>query len=108
MLDIGPLVVTGPVATRTVTLTRDCGAYEGHEHKYDHTTMAVVGRIRISTDAESVELNPGDEFATRAGVKHTVEPLDEQCVYKCVYSHRDFNGVVSQTYGPGCTREAYV
>lgn len=114
MTDIGPLTIDGCTASRVVHLGGSCGPHEGHGHNYDHVTYCCGGTVQITvlnpdgTEGESKELIPGASFAVRAGVRHRIEPVGGDAMYVCVFSHRDFSGQVAQTYGPGCTRKAYL
>lgn len=101
------LNVIGPIGSRTFVLAGVCEESVGHEHNYDHVTIVIRGRLRVSYSFEeggkavegvSREFGPGDEVLVKAGVRHTLKALEPNTVYKCVFSHRDFDGLVTQTY----------
>lgn len=99
--------VLGPLAFRKFILQRVCESFEGHSHNYDHVTMVVHGRIRVSyswMDGDKKITGPDREFGVgediliKANVFHTIKALEPNTIYRCVFSHRDFDGLVSQSY----------
>lgn len=103
----GDLQTTGPVGHRTFLLEEVCQESEGHEHNYDHTTIVINGRLRVTysyqegdTRVEKVsrEFGQGEFIEIKAGVRHTIKALEPNTLYACVFSHRDFNGLVTQVY----------
>ena len=97
---------SAPSASATST-SRVCDCSEGHAHNYDHATIVISGRIRVSycferggetVEGESREFGPGEAVAIRAEVRHAVKALEPDTHYLCVFSHRDFGGLVSQSY----------
>ncbi len=104
---ISHLAIVGPVGIRQNVLAERCESHVGHEHTYDHGTMVIRGRVRVSyswLEGDKVVTGPDREFGQnedvviKAHVRHTVKALEPNTVYKCVFSHRDFDGLVSQTY----------
>lgn len=101
------LDIVGPLGVRRFVCPRKCVAHEGHAHRYDHDTIVIAGRIRIQyrylrdgalVEGESREFGAGEIAYIKADVHHTVKPLDDHTAYLCVFSHRDFEGRVSQVY----------
>lgn len=101
------LIVNGPIAYRSFRLARVCEAHEGHTHNYDHATIVIRGRLKVRyryerdgqlIEGESQEFGQGDVVTIKAGVYHTLKALEPNTLYHCVFSHRDFDGLVSQTY----------
>jgi len=101
------VAIIGPIGVRQFTLEKICEESVGHEHNYDHVTMVVRGRIRVKysylngdqlVEGESREFGPGDDVLIKANVRHTIKALEPNTVYKCVFSHRDFDGLVTQNY----------
>lgn len=104
---IGHLSIVGPVGMRTGVLAAVCDAHVGHEHNYDHVTLVIRGRVRVSYSwvdggktitGPDKEFGQGEEVVIKAGVRHTLKALEANTVYKCIFSHRDFDGLVTQTY----------
>lgn len=101
------LKITGPIATRAFDMPKACQAFDGHAHNYDHVTIVVRGRIKVSysyekdgqtVTGESGEFGPGEMVTIKAGVRHTIKPLEDNTSYLCVFSHRDLDGLVTQAY----------
>jgi quercetin dioxygenase-like cupin family protein len=103
MLDVE---IIGPVGIRTLMLEKACQMGVGHAHNYDHTTFVFRGAIRVSyrydKDGRIVEgireVQAGDHIAILAHVEHQIKALVDNTMYKCVFSHRDFEGLVTQDY----------
>lgn len=95
--------IVGPIGIRRFVAEKRCVAYEGHSHNYDHTTVVVRGRIRVTVERDGASELLG-EFAQagaveiKAGLVHTIKPLDDDTVWLCIFSHRDFDGLVTQEY----------
>lgn len=100
------LAIEGPVARRKFVLEHKCQESVGHTHNYDHSTVVVCGGIRVtirdSADGPVVseqEYYPGSDLVFIANNKyHTIKALEDNTVYFCLFSHRDFNGLVTQKY----------
>lgn len=101
------LAIVGPVGIRRMHLEHACEANIGHEHNYDHTTIVIRGRVRVlyryvrdgqEVEGETAEFGPGETIFIRAKVRHTIKALTDDVVYMCVFSHRDFGGVVVESY----------
>ncbi len=102
-----PLKIVGPVGIREFHLESVCETHEGHEHNYDHATIVVSGRVKVTysyakdsqtVEGESREFEAGECIEIKAGVRHTVKALEPDTRYLCVFSHRDFGGLVTQSY----------
>lgn len=100
------VAVLGPIGVRPFTLGA-CESNRGHEHNYDHTTIVIRGRLKVlyeyerdgeTIKGESGELGPGQWLVIKAKVRHTLVALEENTHYLCVFSHRDFDGVVVEDY----------
>lgn len=101
------LRLVGPVGIRGFHLEQACQAHEGHTHNYDHTTIVIAGRVKVTyryerdgdlVEGETREFGPGEAIAIQADVHHTVKALEPGTHYLCVFSHRDFGGLVTQSY----------
>ncbi len=101
------LHIIGPLGIRDFVLPEVCMESVGHEHNEDHVTIVVKGAILVKysymdkgvlVSGESARFNQGQEVLIRKGVKHTIKALEPNTMYKCVFSHRDYDGVITQTY----------
>jgi quercetin dioxygenase-like cupin family protein len=99
--------IVGPVAIREHELKEICHENEGHEHNYDHTTIIISGRVRViysHLEGETLiqddikEFGQGDKIPILANTRHTIKALEPNTIYHCVFSHRDFDGIVIQEY----------
>ncbi len=112
------VAIRGPIGTRTFHLQKKCETSEGHQHNYDHVTLIIRGRLKVTysyirdgqkVEGESREFGPGDDVIIKAEVFHTLKAMEDDTVYRCIYSHRDFNGVVVEKYNSAaCTPKAYI
>lgn len=101
------LQVIGPVSLRTFDLEKKCQENEQHAHNYDHTTIVVAGGIKVfyeyedkgeTVKGESGEYHQGEAVCIKAGVRHTVKALVDNTKYMCIFSHRDLDGLITQSY----------
>lgn len=106
-MDMSRLSIIGPVGIRRCTLRQVCVENEGHEHNYDHVTVVISGRLLVKysyvqhgqlVEGESKEYGPSEVVEIKANVRHTIKALVAGTQYMCVFSHRDFDGLVTQTY----------
>lgn len=111
------LAIIGPVGIRPMHLERACETNVGHEHNYDHTTIILRGRVKVlyryvkdgqEIEGESEEYGQGETIHIRAKVRHTIKALTDNVLYYCVFSHRDFDGVVCERYEQAMNPAAYV
>lgn len=100
------LLLVGPHGVRIHTLEKTCQESVGHTHNYDHNTVVVTGGIKVTTRATAdgpIEIEqeyfPGSLPIYIAAHKfHTIKALADNTTYFCMFSHRDFGGMVTQTY----------
>ena len=101
------LAIIGPIGVRRHVLEHVCEESQGHEHNYDHTTIVIRGRVKVTysypkdgeiVQGESREFEAGECIEIKANVHHTIKALEDNTVYLCVFSHRDFDGLVTQKY----------
>lgn len=111
------VIDAGTVGIRRMELHRACEAHHGHEHNYDHTTIIIRGRVTVlyryakdgqEVEGESEEFGPGETIHIRAKVRHTIKALTNDVMYFCVFSHRDFEGIVCERFTAACADKAYV
>jgi quercetin dioxygenase-like cupin family protein len=98
---------TGPIGYRQFTLEKVCQEMQGHKHNYDHTTFIFRGSVRVTAsemkDDKLVptiekEYHAGEFVSIPAELYHTIKALEPNTVWFCIYSHRDFDGLVTQRY----------
>ncbi len=99
-----PLVLSGPVGFRRFHLERKCDTANIHEHNYDHSLLVLKGRVLVTVYDQfqnavwSQEYGWGERCPVAAGTVHMVKSLEDEAVFDCEFSHRDFDGIVSQRY----------
>lgn len=101
------LTLVGPVGIRGFHLEKLCETSEGHQHNYDHTTIVIRGRLKVTyryekdgqiVEGESAEFGQNEAFVIKAKVFHTLKALEPDTLYSCIFSHRDFDGQIVQNY----------
>lgn len=101
------LQIIGPIGYRPFQLARKCEENVGHKHNYDHVTYLLRGSVRVTykfvnNDGREVEgsreFSAPDRILIKAEVEHTIKALTDEVLYDCVFSHRDFDGLVTQQY----------
>ena len=101
------LAINGPIGYRQFALEKVCEVNEGHTHNYDHAMIVISGRLRVryrytvdgqTVEGDSREFAQGEIVTVKANVLHEIKALEPNTRYLCVFSHRDFDGLVTQTY----------
>lgn len=94
------LFINGPVGYREFKLAKTCNVSENHRHNYDHVTIVIMGTVSITINGieGNKEYGPGAVINVPATQEHTIKALTDNVRYLCVFSHRDFNGLVTQDY----------
>lgn len=93
------LDLVGPLGIRTFELDKVCDVHVGHQHNYDHTTIVISGRVSILANGRELgTFGPGEAVAIMANTHHTLKAIEAGTKYLCVFSHRDFGGIVTQEY----------
>jgi quercetin dioxygenase-like cupin family protein len=91
--------IIGPIAARRFVIEKKCEVNEQHEHNYDHATIVCRGAIKVVTnEGASRRYECGEAVSIPAGKKHGIKALEDNTVYLCVFSHRDFDGLVTEKY----------
>lgn len=96
----------GPIGYRPFHLPKTCQENVGHKHNYDHVTYLLKGKVRVTytfiengeTKTASREFEAPERILIKAEVEHTIKALTDDVEYDCVFSHRDFGGLVTQVY----------
>ncbi len=103
----GHLEINGPVGSRTFLLEAKCQVNEGHKHNYDHAMLVIRGRVKVFyrhekdgklVEGETEEFGQGKILTVMKDVHHTIKALEPNTLYFCLFSHRDFDGLVSESY----------
>lgn len=92
-------VVLGNILIRQEPPLEKGQKVEGHTHNFDHVTYINKGKAkisRVSPDGEYAErvISADDEYNYVLILKHhihTIEAIEDNTMYHCVYSHRDPN-----------------
>ena len=75
-------------------------SYGGHEHKFDHVTLLVSGKVSVQ-----IKNDPPKEFTAptfiviRKEHQHKITALESGAVYYCVYALRNLDGEVMEIFG---------
>lgn len=94
--------ISGNIFIRPMRLNAG-GEIEGHTHNFDHTTIVIRGRWKITAelpDGRRIEREfaAGSHALVKAGVKHGLQALEDDSEAWCVYAHRTPQGDVTQEY----------
>lgn len=101
------IATTGPIGYRQFVLEKKCNESEGHLHNYDHTTFVHRGKLKVITKEmkngvltiiSEKEYEAGEFFLVPAQLYHTIKALEDNTVYYCIFSHRDWDGLITQKY----------
>jgi hypothetical protein len=83
-------------------------AHEGHEHKFDHVTLLVSGKVSVELEgSEAKEFVAPTFIVIRKEHTHKITALENGTVYYCVFALRDLDGDVMEVFGdqhdPDCS-----
>jgi len=75
-------------------------AHDGHEHKFDHVTLLVSGRVSVELESsEAKEFVAPTFIVIRKEHQHKITALENGTVYYCVFALRDLDGDVMEVFG---------
>lgn len=75
-------------------------AHDGHEHKFDHVTLLVSGKVSVQlAGREPKEFSAPTFIVIRKEHRHKITALEDGTIYYCVYALRDLNGEVMEVFG---------
>ena len=75
--------------------------HEGHEHKFDHVTLLVSGKVSIQIGKEvPKEFTAPTFIVIRKQHNHKITAMADGTVYYCVFALRDIDGQVMEIFGP--------
>tara|TARA_R110000868_G_scaffold218216_1_gene468432 strand:+ start:1231 stop:1605 length:375 start_codon:yes stop_codon:yes gene_type:complete len=76
-------------------------AHDGHEHKFDHVTLLVSGKVRVEiAGRDAKEFTAPTFIVIRKEHRHKITALEDGTVYYCVFALRDLDGEVMEIFGP--------
>lgn len=99
--------IKGPVGYRQFVLEKTCNINEGHKHNYDHNTIVIRGSLRVTykdeidgkvIESESRDFYQGEHVHIAKGRYHSIKALEDNTIYQCIFSHRDWDGNIIQSY----------
>lgn len=74
--------------------------HQGHEHKFDHVTLLVSGKVSIQIGEEAPKEFTAPTFIViRKQHSHKITALADGTVYYCVFALRDLDGEVMEIFG---------
>ena len=73
----------------------------GHEHKFDHVTLLVSGKVSVELEGSDIKEFTAPTFIViRKEHRHKITALADGTVYYCVFALRDIDGEVMEIFGP--------
>jgi hypothetical protein len=76
-------------------------AHDGHEHKFDHVTLLVSGKVSVELKgSDAKEFTAPTFIVIRKEHRHKITALADGTVYYCIYALRDLEGNVMEIFGP--------
>lgn len=76
-------------------------SFNGHEHKFDHVTLLVSGKVSVELEgSDAKEFTAPTFIVIRKEHRHKITALADGTVYYCVYALRDIDGEVMEIFGP--------
>ena len=67
--------------------------YEGHTHKFDHTHLLSVGKVKINIEGKESIFEAPTQIFIKKGLMHSMECLSENSVGTCIHPIRNGNRV---------------
>ncbi len=95
----GELGYFGNIWVRQNFLKCQGDKHAGHQHDFDHVSLLVSGKVRVTVDGF-----PPKEFSAPTFIvikkehRHTFEALEDKTLWYCVFALRDINGDVIDFY----------
>lgn len=95
--------VSGNIFIRPMRFARAGEACQGHEHRFDHTSIVFKGAVRVNArlpDGREIErsFSAPAHFLVKKDVWHRIEATADDTEVWCVYAHRTPQGDVVQEY----------
>lgn len=112
------LECVGCIAYRQYAIDGKCNVGRIHAHNYDHTTVILSGAATIEYFDQIGWLDDGEPHLEKIGQTsvrseddpqgrfivvpknrhHRIKAESDTVIYACIFSHRDSDGVVVETY----------
>lgn len=90
----------GNIWVRQNVLERVGEAHDGHEHKFDHVTLLVSGKVAVAIKGSAPKEFTAPTFIViRKEHTHKITALMDGTVYYCVFALRDLDGKVMEIFG---------
>lgn len=75
-------------------------SFDGHEHKFDHVTLLVSGKVSVQIkDDPPKEFTAPTFIVIRKEQQHKITALEDKTIYYCVYALRNLDGEVMEIFG---------
>lgn len=91
----------GNIWVRQNVLETAGDSHDGHEHKFDHVTLLVSGKVKVEVEGhEPKEFTAPTFIVIRKEHMHKITAVEDGTVYYCVFALRNIDGeVVGDIYG---------
>jgi hypothetical protein len=94
------LAFFGNIWVRQNVLLKAGDKLQGHAHNFDHVTLLVKGKVRVSIPAfEPTEFTAPTFIVIKKEFEHAFEALEDDTLWYCVFAMRDVDGEVVDIYG---------
>ena len=91
----------GNIWVRQNVLEKSGESHRGHEHKFDHVTLLVSGKVCVELEgSEPKEFTAPTFIVIRKEHAHKITALADGTVYYCVFALRNLDGEVMEIFGP--------
>ena len=91
----------GNIWVRQYVFERAGEAFDGHQHKFDHVTLLVSGKVSVELEGnDTKEFTAPTFIIIRKELRHKITALVDGTVYYCVFALRDIDGEVMEIFGP--------
>jgi hypothetical protein len=91
----------GNIWVRQNVFERAGEASNGHQHKFDHVTLLVSGKVSVELEgSDTKEFTAPTFIVIRKEHRHKITALEDGTVYYCVFALRDLDGEVMEIFGP--------
>lgn len=85
------LTLYGNVLIRRFVL-RKGEVVPGHAHRFDHLSLLLRGRMRVTVDGHEKTYSAPQEVVMAKGLTHRLEALDDNTIWLCIFACRDADG----------------
>jgi hypothetical protein len=101
MSDINQMGYFGNIWVKQNVLELAGETHGGHEHKFDHVTLLVSGKVSVEIEGhEPKEFTAPTFIVIRKEHQHKITAVEDGTVYYCVYALRNMDGEpIEDIYG---------